>query len=302
MPKLAFVTSPAHRFQTSELVKTLRYELAEQDVPSTLSTEFFSAPAVDVVYVLVDPDDFLASAGPDSFPPADVLRRTIFLSASRAPSGAQAPHLEHYQQAGVVFDIDPDRVAARQKAGIAARHLRLGYSPKWDHFDPAARPTIDVMFLGRDSPHRAWQLNRCARLLADRSCRIHLVGSGELSGEAKWDLLTKTRIVLNIHAVPGAGYHRLEWARILDAIHAGAAVVSEHATDLRPLVPGEHLLTAGPEAFPYVLEAALADADLCRRLRQAAYERIRDWLPFSLAVAGFRAAAVDLVGRPALSS
>ena len=85
---------------------------------------------------------------------------------------------------------------------------------------------------------------------------------------------------------------------MLDAIHAGAVVVTEHSSAIAPLVPGVDVLVASPDALPYVLETALGNPDLLERLRANAYERIRASLPFALSVSVFRAAAVELLGRP----
>ena len=60
---------------------------------------------------------------------------------------------------------------------------------------------------------------------------------------------------LNLHADED---QRLEWTRVLDAIHAGAVVVSEHATGIAPLDAGAHLLLASPGAIAYVADQLLA--------------------------------------------
>ena len=84
---------------------------------------------------------------------------------------------------------------------------------------------------------------------------------------------------------------------MLDAIHAGAVVVSEHATGLAPLEPGTHLLVAAADALPYVADHLLSDPDRLAQLREQAYERLSTWIPYALPVSILRAAIVELVGE-----
>ena len=92
--------------------------------------------------------------------------------------------------------------------------------------------------------------------------------------------------------------HSFDWRGALDAIHAGAVFVSEHASGVSPLVRGEHLLTASADALPYVVEGLLADESRLARIRTQAYERLSAWIPYALSVAVLRAAIVELVGEP----
>ncbi len=108
-------------------------------------------------------------------------------------------------------------------------------------------------------------------------------------------LLGQAKLFINIHMGEDS---RFEWMQALDAIHAGAVIVTEHSSGLAPLVPGQHLITSSPRALPYVAEAVLRDADRLAELRARAYERLSTWLPFALPVAVLRAAVVELVGEP----
>lgn len=298
MPELAFVISPRQNWSLREFAETLRYELNLQAVPSTLELDGFPAPRDGQVYVLVAPDDYLAVEGEGALPAREILERTILLCARPFEELERHGPDEWLRDAGAVFDMDPNSVALLQRAGIPARHLRPGYSKLRDGFDPEAERPLDVTFLGGHTLHRTKQLGRCAPVLARHNCLLHLddpASPASIVGDAKWDLLRQTKVALNLHR--GSDSY-LEWLRVLDAIHAGAVVVSEQASGLAPLVPGEHLLVAAPESLPFVLEAALRDDERLTRMRHAAHERIRSVLPFASAVSVLRAVAVELVGHP----
>ena len=108
-------------------------------------------------------------------------------------------------------------------------------------------------------------------------------------------MLVQAKLSINIHMGEDS---RFEWMQALDAIQAGAVIVTEHSSGLAPLVPGQHLITSSPRSLPYVAEAVLRDEDRLAELRARAYERLSTWLPFALPVSVLRAAVVELVGEP----
>jgi len=303
VPELAFVMSPNQNWFFREFVETLRYELAEQGVPSSVHTEGFPEPTPERVYAVVAPHELVALEGEEALPADAILRRTIYISAEPPGTVRLDQDIELSRRAGVVFSIHPRSVAEFWRAGIQARHLRPGYSSLLDHFDPDAQRDIDVMFLGARTRRREKYLAACAQVLAPyNSCLLFSDGSRPNPGgsptflaEAKWDLLPRAKILLNVHQ---GGEPHLEWLRVLDAIHAGAVVVTEHSGGIAPLVAGEHLFTASPESLPFILDSVLHAPERLAGARSAAYERIRSWLPLALSVSVLRAAAVELVGRP----
>jgi len=298
--------SPRQGWFFREFVATLRYELDRQDMPSQVPMDRFLDPVPGRVYVLVSPREYVGLEGDHALPDDEILKRTIFLSADGPEVVADDDHLELLRRAGAVFDINPRTVAALRRLGVAARHLRPGYSQLRDHFGQGVERPLDVMFFGSHSLRRTERLGRCARVLARHNCHLQVAEDASLStadspsflAEAKWLLLKQTRVLLNLHRGEGPD---LEWPRVLDAIHCGAVVVSEPSIGISPLVAGEHLLVATPESLPFVLESALSDETRLERIRTQAYERVRSWLPFALPVSVFRAAVVELVGRPASS-
>ncbi len=302
MPEVAFVMSARQHYPLRELAGTLQYELERQAVPSSLHLGRFPEPRPSLVYVLLDPTGYVTAEGEQALPADAILRRTIFLCAEPPPAAADDERLALLQRAGAVFALDQRSVLEMHRLGIAARLLRPGYSKSLDHFDPAAPRPIDVMFLGRHSLRRTKYLSRAARVLSRHHCLLQVAGAapspGDTSsflGPGRWALLAQTKVLISLHRGQRS---RLDWRGALDAIHAGAVVVTEHSSGIAPLVPGEHLLVAGADALPYVVDDLLGDEQRLARLRVQAYERLSTWLPYALPVSVLRAAVVELVGEP----
>jgi hypothetical protein len=85
---------------------------------------------------------------------------------------------------------------------------------------------------------------------------------------------------------------------MLDAIHAGAVVVTEHSSQIAPLVPGEHVIAASPDALPHIARALLRDPARLMEIRRTAHDRLHDWIPYALWASILRAAVVELIGEP----
>ena len=302
MPDVAFVLSPRQHHPLRELAETLAHELGLQAVTSSLHMEGFPEPRPDRVYVLLDPRSYVAAEGPESLPGDAILARTILLCAEPPPTDASDPHLELLRRAGSVFAIDQRAVVTLSRLGIRARLVRPGYTRLHDHFDPHRDRPIDVTFLGAHTLRRTRYLNHAARVLARLNCAVHIAppepAAGETSSflaDSRWPLLEQTKVVINLHC---GEQTRLEWRRVLDAIHAGAVVVTEHSSGIAPLEAGEHLLVASADSLPFVAESLVRDSERLAALRTAAYERLSGWIPFALPVAVLRAAIVELVGEP----
>jgi Glycosyl transferase family 2 len=302
MPEAAFVLSPAQPLWLHELAETVGHELGLQGVPAEVHHDGFPQPAPDRVYVWVDPAGYLAEEGSAALPGDEILRRTVLLyDEHRPPSPDDEAQLALARAAGAVFCLDGESGRALTRRGIPARVMRPGYSDALDRFEPDAERTVDMTFIGSSTARRTQALARGAAVLSRYSTAIHLIDRSSCNGgtvsvvQDKWSLLTQSKIVLNLHCGESVD---LEWRRVLDAIHAGAVVVSEHSTSLAPLVAGEHLLVASADAVPFVAEALLRDPERMSRIRTQAYERLRSWMPFALPVSVLRATLVELVGEP----
>jgi hypothetical protein len=85
-------------------------------------------------------------------------------------------------------------------------------------------------------------------------------------GAARTDLLRRSKIVLDVHRVPGS--HPLY--RFILAAAAGAALVSEPLDQPEPLVPGVHYVEAATPDLAEATLALLADEPRRRRIVAAA--------------------------------
>ncbi|MGZ4313550.1 MAG: hypothetical protein ACXVR1_15735 [Solirubrobacteraceae bacterium] len=293
MPEVAFVLSPSQDASLRELAEVLGYELGLQAVTSSLHREGFPEPRPDRVYILLDPGSYVAAEGEAALPDDAVMARTILLTTEPPPADHRDPRLEVLRRAGSVFAIDQRAVIALSRLGIRARLVRPGYSRLHDHYDPDRPRPIDVLFLGARSSRRTRCVSDAAGVLTRLNWAVHVVGPE--AAERRWSLLEQAKVVINFHSHEGT---RLEWREALDAIHAGAVVVTEHSSGLAPLTAGEHLLVASVASAPFVAEALLRDPGRLAAMRAAAYERLSTWIPFALPVAVLRAAVVELVGEP----
>ncbi len=302
VPEVAFVMSPRQDQSLRELAQALGHELGIQAVTSSLHLGGFPESRPDRVYILLDPRSYVAAEGAPALPDDSIMARTVLLCAEPPPTDSRDPHLEVLRRGGAVFAIDQRTVVALSRLGVRARLVRPGYTRIHDHFDPGHPRPIDVLFLGARTPRQTHYLDRAARVLAPLNCGLHIApaepGASELasvSGDRRWPLLEQAKVLINLHAGEST---RIEWRAVLDAIHAGAVVVTEHSSGLAPLVAGEHILVASADAIPFVAENLVRDPQRLAALRTAAYERLSTWLPFALPVAVLRAAIVELVGEP----
>lgn len=302
MPEAAFVLSPAQPGELRELAETVGHELELQGVPARVHGDGFPEPAPDRVYIWLDPAGYLAAEGDAACPGEAILRRTILLyDEHRAPAKDDDAGIELARRAGALCCLDGQSAQPLARLGLPPRVLRPGYSDALDRFDADAPRPIDMTFIGSRTERRNELLDQWAPITSRYATEFRLVdrSGGEdgrgVSMDEKWSLLTQSRIALNLHCGDGVD---LEWRRVIDAIHAGAVVVSEHSTSLAPLTVGEHLLVASADSLPFVAEALLRDPERLARIRTQAYERLRSWMPFALPVAVLRAALVELVGEP----
>jgi hypothetical protein len=302
MPEAMFIMSSVQDYGLRELAETLMHELELQAVPSSLSIGGFPATRPVPVFIVLDPYGYAAAEGEDALPGDAILRRTIFVCREPPPSPGDTDHIALLARAGTVFALDQPSVAALHRVGIRARLLKPGYSQALDRFDPHAARPIDVLFLGVESPRRTRYLSHVADVLGDRTCRLVTASRPPAADDVdaplareRWPLLAQSKVLVNLHLGEDS---RFGWQGALDAIHAGAVVVTEHSSGLSPLVAGEHLFAASPEALPHVIEAVLRDHERLVRVRLDAYERLSGWIPYALWVSVLRAAIVELVGEP----
>jgi hypothetical protein len=185
--------------------------------------------------------------------------------------------------AATVLDINTHGVDALRERGHDAIHLRLGGVPSMRA--PDVVRDRDVVFLGASTARRAARLASLAPLLWDRRSELRLFRfsapvdqqvPGVVFGTDKYALLARSRILLNLHrddVVPGY----FEWARMVEAMANGCAVLTEPSTGFWPLVDGKHFVTATDLGRELV--TLLDDPDACAELGEAARSAVLDEYP-----------------------
>jgi hypothetical protein len=188
--------------------------------------------------------------------------------------------LAYCQRAPIAFDINPHGVAALIADGIDASHLRLGGVPSMDH--RGGRRDIDVLYLAGHTDRRGAELARLAPILWEHRSELRIFRTsspisggtpGVVFGEDKYDLLARSRILLNIHRDDNKpGY--FEWARMVEAMANGCAVVTEPSTGYQPLEPGRHFIET--DDLGATLVDLLEDDQRCQRVGRAAASAVLD--------------------------
>ena len=188
-----------------------------------------------------------------------------------------------------VLDINQHGVDALRVRGFEADHLRLGGVPSMVATQPER--DLDLVFLGGSTPRRNARLASLAPLLWDsatelRMFRITAPVDGEVPGvvigRAKYQLLGRSRIALNIHrddVTPGY----FEWARMVEAMANGCAVLTEPSTGYAPLTEGVHFVGTGQ--LEHELSELLDDPERCRQIGAAARAAVLDEHPLRASLA-----------------
>ena len=300
LKEIVFVMAPLQNRFFFELAEALRHEIQALGTDCSISTGGFPPLSAGTVYVLMPPHEYFALEGYDTGLDRRSLRRTIFISAEQPGTSHFEDNARLADSAGALFDINRSAVRQYDRRGIRARHLQLGYSPALDHFPGEAEKEWDVVFMGAYTPRRARILAGCAHQLSRLRARLTVSDNSRpnssssasyVAGLDKVSLLRRAAVVVNVHQ---SNFPYFEWARVLDAIHCGCAVVTEHSMDYLPLVPGEHFASASPEHLGDVVAWVTMDTGTRQRLSSSAYELVKAELPLARSAEELVAAAVEI--------
>jgi hypothetical protein len=303
MVTIEFVLARRQNAFFAELAAILRDELLALGTEATISVGRGSRPRRDRVQVLMPPHEYEALT-PGGIP-RDRVSRMIFICAEPPGSPWFEGDVRLAPLAGATFDINLASVEAFDELGIDVRHLPLGYAASWDRFDLAVERDIDVVFLGCFTERRARLLAGYAPILARHHCELVISdndhpnpasGSSFLAGEDKWSLLRRSRTLLNVHREDHPPY--FEWVRVLEAIHCGSVVVSEHSSHFAPLEPGRHFVAAPADGLDRAVDELLDEPERLASMRRDAYAFIRSELPMSRAASMLAEAAERIAERP----
>jgi hypothetical protein len=159
-----------------------------------------------------------------------------------------------------------DRAAVLARHGLASRVVPVGYHETMAGAltGPEAGPRdVPLLSLGATSRHlRRGQL--LERLAADRDGAPLVVADG-LWGTERSAVLRRSRVLLDVHRIPGS----FIGVRLVLALAAGVAVVTEPMPDARPFVPGVTHLEVPASDLLATARALAADEDRRRTIVHA---------------------------------
>lgn len=279
-PEIVFALARGQNAFFRDLAEALVFELERLGAKARIAVGEFPEQRPGSVTVLLPPHEYAAVSGVRPSP--RMLRRCVLISAEQPSSQFFEWNVELARDAGAILDINRRAVRAYRDADLEADHLQLGYCEAWDRRRDPDQRDIDVLFVGRITPRRekglalyadALERLNCEFLLSDDSRPNVDNGVNFKTGESKLALLSRTKVVLNVH---GEGEPYFEWLRVAEAMSCGCAVVTEHSTDIDPLRVGVDVVAGRFEALG-LLAAWLAEDEAERsRVVAAADARLRE--------------------------
>ena len=296
--RLAFVSAPDGSAFMTEILAAIADAVRQFGVKTVAHSGY--AEEVDdgrTAVVLVPHEYFVLNQPPSK----SVLHRTIAFGVEHPGTDTFSVSAEASSRAAARFEISLESVAAMATLGHPAEHFQLGYTQAWDRWKRAdvERP-VDLVYLGTADPGRLGTLARLAPELCDVQTELLIPPHEQMTkerpdfliGQAKWELLARSRLMLNLHRENKTA---LEWVRTLEAMCNGCVVLSESSTDLGPLVPGEHLLLASRARLGAAVRAALADSPRLAHIAETAYTFCQSELSMDGSAARLIAVAEELV-------
>ncbi|WP_157749337.1 glycosyltransferase [Jatrophihabitans sp. GAS493] len=254
----------------------------------------------DTVFVVVPHEYFAVTAAEH---PA-LYARTIGFGVEHPGTETFESSVRAAAPLGADMQISVDSVQEMRRRGRDSTLYSLGYSSGWDRWHQSNAPRdIDVAYLGTSDARRLGLLAGFADEF--RGLRTELLIPPHepmtanrpdfLTGEAKWQLLARTKLLINLHR---DGKTAFEWVRALEAMGNGCVVVTEPSTDIGRLVPGEHLLVAREERLGAVVRAALGDPVRIAQIARNAYTFARETLSMTLSAERLVELALPLRSLP----
>ena len=166
--------------------------------------------------------------------------------------------------------------------GVPALHLPFGRQAGLERhpYDEDTDRPFDVVFLGtldirRESvlasmaPHL--QSLRCRLLLFEQGAPLRDHTPGAVLGAARADLLARTKVLVHIHRADQPSF---DTVRAVEAVAAGAVVLTEPSLDLDPFRAVDHVVTAPAELLGVTAAALVADPAWRSSVRTAALEHL----------------------------
>jgi hypothetical protein len=300
---LCFVGAERGNAFMNELLAAVAHEVSELGMRTEVTFDAFPEEG-SLAYVVI-PHEYFACVDESLQPSKQQLGRTIAFCTEQPGTHWFELSASHARSAGAAVDIYSGAARELRRRGVRAEHFRLGYTAYWDAWrgNSAAERPVDVLHLGAVNPRRLRALAGYASTLWPYDTRLLIPPEKPkteeradfLMGEAKWRLLASARTLLNLHRQESAYF---EWVRVLEAVSNGCVVVSEHAADADPLVPGEHFVSGTLENLAFLADGLLRDEDRLSSMRAATYDLVRTELPMRPAAERLAALAERLARSP----
>jgi hypothetical protein len=274
-----------------ELLDALAREFERAGVAVERAVDHFPLPRDELAYLFV-PHEFYPLTEAPVHPTFQQLQRTVALTTEQPGTHWFEEVAERAAPCAARFDVQGLGAHQLNLRGLQTGVIPLGYVEDWDRWggdDERDRP-IDVAFLGAHTHRRAEILARCGSVLSEWRTRIHLTeshlphtatGNGFLAGEEKWELLSRTKILLNLHQ---GDLPYFEWLRIAEALSNGAVVLTERSQGFEPLELQHHFYAAEQWNLPDILQLLLEDQERIAAARRTAYDFARANLPLRRAI------------------
>jgi hypothetical protein len=293
-PEIVFALAEGQNAFFREIAEALIFELDRLGARGRIASGF-PEQRQGTVTVLIPPHEFAALSR--TRPTPAMMRRCLTISAEQPSSGFFEWNVDLVRTAGAALDINGRAVRSYAERGIAAEHLQLGYTEAWDRRAEFAERDIDVLLIGRTTPRRELALAtyadvlerfNCVFILSDNSVPNPHATVNFASGEGKMRLLSRAKVLLNIH---GEEEPYFEWQRVAETMSCGCALVTEHSTDFAPLRPGADFLAGRLESLG-LLAAWLLDDEAARlEIVASADARMRECANMAAGAATLLAAA-----------
>jgi hypothetical protein len=305
--EVVFVLASTQNAFFFELAGLLGHELEVLGTRCSIAQDGFPDFGSQRVYVVLPPHEYSALRPHDpALGDPVLLQRTIGICTEQPGTSFFDDNLQIIGRLGRTFDISRVSLAALRGKGFECDHLQLGYTPLLDVFDPDAKRDIDVAFIGCQSGRRDHLMGALGPVLARYNCHLAFSDNSRpnglgapaptlLWGDAKRNVLARTKILLNIHQGETPYF---EWLRAVEAISAGAVLITETSVGMAPLVSGRHLIACRPESLGPLVHAVLADESMQRRVREEAYRFLVRHVPMRAAAEKLLIAASRLAARP----
>jgi GT2 family glycosyltransferase len=246
-------------------------------------------PPPDTLQIVVTPHEYynLFLREQVSRTRARELTRDVVLLCTEQPETVWFhSNLQWAAYARGVADINALGVLAYRKRELRSYHFHLGHHRMLEA--PRQRPhperKYDITFLGSMTLRREEFLAEHAGFFSRHRCHLRLVPLGfaktsitrsYLSAEDRNDLLSQTRILLNIHYSEEKYF---EWHRMLAGLANGCCIISEICEGYGALVPGEHFIMVEREDLVPACEYYLRHPAECARVAQQGFDFVRNHL------------------------